>query len=196
MWTVTALIFRGPGAAFLSIVNVSGSAVSVPPASIVAMTPSPLNATAVTPKRLSPVKVVDCAVPCTPAAAEIPVTMGVLGATVRPLKGADVLVPVVTVTVRRLTVASGATVIDTGMEVSVAPPRTAPETPVPLNVTPVTPVKFVPTTLIEKLVPCVPDDGLTAVTFADAVGVTSKLLRGKETALCVLSFSVRDPKAA
>src|SRR5438093_12686904 len=76
-----------------------GRLVAVPPVSMVAVTPLPLNVTAVAPPRPVPLMVAGWLVPAAPEDGLIPVIIGT-DVTVKPLNAGDVPIAVVTVTVR------------------------------------------------------------------------------------------------
>src|SRR3989442_189763 len=96
--TVTVL---APSPAPAAIVTVMGRLVAVPPVPMVAVTPLPLNLTAVAPFRFVPLMVAGTLVPGIPEGGLIPVIAGGAGeVTVKPVNGRDGPIPVGTVSVR------------------------------------------------------------------------------------------------
>jgi len=146
-----------------AIVTVIGRLVAVP-VPMVAVTPLPLNVTAVAPFRFVPLMVAGTLVPGVPEDGLIPVIAGGAGeVTVKPVNGRDVPIPVVTVSVRVSVDAPPAIVTVIGRLVAVPVPMVA-VTPLPLNVTAVAPPRPVPLMVAGWLVPAAPEDGVIPVT--------------------------------
>ena len=136
-------------------VTVIGSDVAVP-VPRVAVTPAPLNVTAVAPARPVPVIVADAVAPVIPTAGETLVITGPELATVKPLNGVESPVVFVTVIVRSPSAAPDVSVTVIGKLVSVLPlPMTA-VTPVPEKVTAVDVEKFTPVITVLTVPPGVP----------------------------------------
>ena len=142
-----------------------GRLVAVPPVPMVAVTPLPLNVTAVAPFRFVPLMVAGTLVPGVPEDGLIPVIAGGAGeVTVKPVNGRDVPIPVVTVSVRVSVDAPAAIVTVMGRLVAVPPVSMVAVTPLPLNVTAVAPPRPVPLMVAGWLVPAAPEDGVIPVT--------------------------------
>jgi hypothetical protein len=103
---------------------------------------------------------------------------------------------VLTVTVRDPTGAPVATVIATGRFVLSAPPVRTPDTPVPLNATPVAALRFTPTITAAIVEPVSPTLGLIDVIVGAVVAVTANPSNGAEILSDVASVSDRGPGAA
>ena len=93
--------------------------------------------------------------------------------TVNPVNAVDVPDVAFTVTVRTLSVALAAIVIVIGRLVAVPPPRMTAVTPVPLNVTAVAPVRFVPVMVADAVVPRAPIKGVIANTAGGKTATSS-----------------------
>src|SRR5207249_4961337 len=138
--TVTVL---APSPAPAAIVTVMGRLVAVPPVSMVAVTPLPLNVTAVAPFRLRSEERRVGNVPGAPGEGLLPVIIGP-DVTLKPLNAGDVPIGVVTVKVRVSVDAPAAIVTVMGRLVAVPPVPMVAVTPLPLNVTAVAPFRLVP----------------------------------------------------
>jgi hypothetical protein len=89
---VVTVIVRGPGSAFAAIITNTDRFVDVPPGSILALIPVPLNVTAVVPVRLVPVIAMTKVVPGIPIVGVTEVIVGVAEMTVK-LTAAEVPPP-------------------------------------------------------------------------------------------------------
>src|SRR3989454_5157903 len=184
--TVTVL---APSPAPAAIVTVMGRLVAVPPVSMVAVTPLPLNVTAVAPPRPVPLMVAGWLVPAAPEDGVIPVTTGPPEFTVKPLNAGDVPIGVVTVKVRVSVDAPAAIVTVMGRLVAVPPVSMVAVTPLPLNVTAVAPPRPVPLMVAGSLVPGAPEDGLIPViTGTDGTGTP---LNSSDVPIGVVTVKVR-----
>jgi hypothetical protein len=148
---VVTVTVRSPTAAPEATEIVMGKVVWVPPLPIVAVTPVPLNVTAVAPARVVPVIVPLVVAPGVNEFGEISVIV-IADPTVKPLNGADVADGVVTVTVRNPSAAWGVIEMDIGRTVAVPPLPMVAVTPVPLNVTEFAPASPVPV-IVALIVP-------------------------------------------
>src|SRR5438876_164861 len=115
---------------------------------------------------------------------------GVLGLTVRPLKGTDVPFGVTTVALLAPIAAVGAIVRVAEMLVSEAL-LIAAVTPAPSKVRAVAPLRFVPVIVAETVVPCAADGGDIDVMCGTFVSPTEKPLKGAVTLLLVTILTVR-----
>src|SRR5881396_3000797 len=185
--TVTVL---APSPAPAAIVTVMGRLVAVPPVSMVAVTPLPLNVTAVAPPRPVPLMVAGWLVPAAPEDGLIPVIIGT-DITVKPLNAGDVPIGVVTVKVRVSVDAPAAIVTVMGRLVAVPPVPMVAVTPLPLKLTAVAPLRFVPLMVAGTLVPGVPEDGLIPIIAGGAGEVTVKPVNGRDVPIPVVTVSVR-----
>src|SRR6266516_4416711 len=185
--TVTVL---APSPAPAAIVTVMGRLVAVPPVSMVAVTPLPLNVTAVAPPRPVPLMVAGWLVPAAPEDGLIPVIIGT-DVTVKPLNAGDVPIGVVTVKVRVSVDAPAAIVTVMGRLVAVPPVSMVAVTPLPLNVTAVAPPRPVPLMVAGWLVPAAPEDGLIPIIAGGAGEVTVKPVNGRDVPIPVVTVSVR-----
>jgi hypothetical protein len=140
---VVTITVRVPVAAPDEIDMLIGTFVAVPPVPMVAVTPEPLNVTALAPDKFKPVTLADTLEPCPPDEGEIPEIAGV-GSTVKPVNGAEVPAGVVTVIVRVFVAAPDWIETVIGRVVAVPPVPIVAVTPVPLNVTAVAPDRFKP----------------------------------------------------
>src|SRR5881397_1402395 len=183
--TVTVL---APSPAPAAIVTVMGRLVAVPPVSMVAVTPLPLNVTAVAPPRPVPLMVAGWLVPAAPEDGLIPVIIGT-DVTVKPLNAGDVPIGVVTVKVRVSVDAPAAIVTVMGRLVAVPPVSMVAVTPLPLNVTAVAPPRPVPLMVAGWLVPAAPEDGLIPVIIGP--DVTVKPLNAGDVPIGVVTVKVR-----
>lgn len=157
---------------------------------IVAVSPEPLNATAVTPVRFCPEMLTANLLPAFPEVGEIEVTA--MSPTVKPLNGDVVPAGVVTVTVRKPGAAPGAivttavTLVDVHEEISAV-------TPVPLNAMLAAPVRLSPVRVAATAVPGAPDVGeMEVIVGAETV----KPLNGGVAPPAVVTVTVREPAAA
>src|SRR5438093_1442978 len=185
--TVTVL---APSPAPAAIVTVMGRLVAVPPVSMVAVTPLPLNVTAVAPPRPVPLMVAGWLVPAAPEDGLIPVIIGP-DVTVKPLNAGDVPIGVVTVKVRVSVDAPAAIVTVMGRLVAVPPVPFDLVTPLPLKLTAVAPLRLLPLMVAGTLVPGVPEDGLIPVIAGGAGEVTVKPVNGGDVPIPVVTVSVR-----
>src|SRR5206468_1053985 len=186
--TVTVL---APSPAPAAIVTVMGRLVAVPPVSMVAVTPLPLNVTAVAPPRPVPLMVAGWLVPAAPEDGVIPVTTGPPEFTVKPLNAGDVPIGVVTVKVRVSVDAPAAIVTVMGRLVAVPPVPKVAVTPLPLKLTAVAPLRLVPLMVAGTLVPGIPEDGLIPIIAGGAGEVTVKPVNGRDVPIPVVTVSVR-----
>ena len=185
--TVTVL---APSPAPAAIVTVMGRLVAVPPVSMVAVTPLPLNVTAVAPPRPVPLMVAGWLVPAAPEDGLIPVIIGT-DVTVKPLNAGDVPIGVVTVKVRVSVDAPAAIVTVMGRLVAVPPVPMVAVTPLPLKLTAVAPLRLLPLMVAGTLVPGIPEDGLIPVIAGGAGEVTVKPVNGRDVPIPVVTVSVR-----
>src|SRR5881396_2592978 len=173
-----------------AIVTVMGRLVAVPPVSMVAVTPLPLNVTAVAPPRPVPLMVAGWLVPAAPEDGLIPVIIGT-DVTVKPLNAGDVPIRVVTVKVRVSVDAPAAIVTVMGRLVAVPPVPMVAVTPLPLKLTAVAPLRLLPLVVAGTLVPGVPEDGLIPIIAGGAGEVTVKPVNGRDVPIPVVTVSVR-----
>src|SRR5438093_1269087 len=178
-----------------AIVTVMGRLVAVPPVSMVAVTPLPLNVTAVAPPRPVPLMVAGWLVPAAPEDGLIPVIIGT-DVTVKPLNAGDVPIGVVTVKVRVSVDAPAAIVTVMGRLVAVPPVPMVAVTPLPLNVTAVAPLRLLPLMVAGTLVPGIPEDGLIPVIAGGVGEVTVKPVNGRDVPIPVVTVSVRVSRSA
>jgi hypothetical protein len=188
---VVTLKFRSPTAAPAATEIVIGKVVAVPPLPIDAVTPVPLNVTAVALVRLAPVIV---ALNVVPAIDELGVIdmIDIAGPTVKPLNGADIAADVVTENACNPVVAFLAIEMPIGRVVAVPPLPIVAVTPVPLNVTEVAPVRPVPVIVALSVALCAPWLGeIPAIVIGFAV--TVKPLYGDDVPTGVVTVIVRNP---
>jgi len=185
-----------PGVAVASMTTVTGRLVAVPPVPMLAETPIPPKVTAVAPARFVPLMVAGTVAPGAPEDGVIPEivsTGGAGGVTVKPVNGADVPAPVVTVNVRVSVVAPVAMATITGRLVAVPPLAMVAVIPVPLKVTAVAPFRFVPLMVAGKVAPGAPEDGVMPeiVSAGAADDVTVKPVKGADVPAPVVTVNVR-----
>jgi len=155
-----------------------------------AVTPVPLNTTAVVPDRFCPNSVAVIVLAGAAVAGEIEVIEG--AAIVNPKNGGIEPPSVSSVMLRRPIAAPGA--IDTDSETLEAVCEVmAADMPEPLNVTPVAVARFTPPSVTKRLVPGDPDPG---VTWVIAGALTMKAFTGVVVRNGVVKVAVRRPGAA
>jgi hypothetical protein len=193
---LVAVTVRVPNGAPPATVTFIGRLVDVPPFPIVAVTPVPLNVTAVAPLRNAPEITAENDVPGAPDGGDIPLITGDGWVTLKLLKGPEVSPPpALMVNVRAPAVAAESTEIVTGTEVSVTPLPIAAVTPAPLNVTAVAPEKPIPLIVADSEVPARPDVGdMPEITGPEAL--TVKLLNGDDEPSALVTVTVRASKIA
>ncbi len=193
---VVTLTVRVPGVAAGSIWIVIGILVGVLPVIIVDVTPVPLNVTLVVPSRFRPLIVPAIVVLGTPTAGNTDVIVGMsLGLIKKSENAPESAYAVATFTVREPIVAVIGIVIVIGRPVSVPPAAITAVTPVPLNATADTPLRFDPWIVADTVVPAVPDDGVIPVMIGVA-GVMKKEPKGAEVPFGVVTVNVLEPMEA